>query len=647
MIRQQISIETIVTAIITGCKNLSILDMALELSGDNWSELVAVLNHYSGNTEKLDATRFLIETIPAHYSYAGSKINHYYDYAIRLLAKKDMIPKQQRDSLLTMSPVKFSNILNLTIPDVQIIKADYLISKIDRSYKHWTTCLWASQLTFEQYLEWLLPYKCVELQYFDNWRDSLLARLGTCIKCRIKNNVEYNTVMHVADTIHIETYNSLRRYFLNTYGILPLLNAHLLAHPTFGDTPDYALTVVLALHSVVIPAFMKETSVGLCNKATTRWFVLYSDRGEEYTSEWHLSTTIGKEFFPYDRFPKVLMVSYTMNRRVLKYKKTAKYVYPFDLYEHDVTDHYNLTSDIDIELFDYIRLKDKYVYIGMFPDVSEGSWRALDFGSVSREKDYFQNMGRNMLYIALDYDGVAFTPISNPFILHKDGSVEYIICDNRDYRSVTLKRKYYESFNDVNMRRRLLGGRIQCSNRSDFKDARTLYPIQSTDILDKIQLESVGKYRYWRYDSTYGSIAELGFFDKDGQILSGKPIANIEAGPNTILLAFDNDWLTNFEVAQNPNGNWVGIAFNAPQAVVSVRVIPRSDDSDIHPGQKHELRYLSSRGIWKSLGRKTAVGNKLIYDNVPVKCLLWLKNHTCGTEKRPLFYNDYKMIEWW
>ena len=142
-------------------------------------------------------------------------------------------------------------------------------------------------------------------------------------------------------------------------------------------------------------------------------------------------------------------------------------------------------------------------------------------------------------------------------------------------------------------------------------------------------------------------MAEVGFFDKEGNRLEGRPIANAQADRDTIPLAFDNKWLTNFEVALNPNGNWVGMEFRTPQAVSSVRLIPRSDDNDIHPGQRYELRYMSSNGRWKSLGRKTAADNELVYDNVPINCLLWLKNHTGGKEERPFIYRGRDDIEWW
>ena len=134
------------------------------------------------------------------------------------------------------------------------------------------------------------------------------------------------------------------------------------------------------------------------------------------------------------------------------------------------------------------------------------------------------------------------------------------------------------------MRRRLLGGKIQCSNRVDFNDAVTLFTIESTDIPDKIKLETSKKFRYWRYlsaDGTYGSVAEVAFFDQNGEKLTGRGIANAEADKEAIARAFDDDWLTNFETDQ-PDGNWVGMDLNTPKTVSSVRIVPRSDDNDIH-----------------------------------------------------------------
>lgn len=431
MIRQQVVIVIIVTAILAGCNNRSSLDRALELAGDNRSELEAVLNHYKDNTEKLAAARFLIENMPAHYSYAGNEIYQYYDYAALILANKELTPEQQRDSLLAITDLKYRDLPNHTIPDAQIIKADFLIDNIDKSYAQWTTCPWASQVTFDEYLEWMLPYKAVELQELDHWRDTLLAYFGTGLEHPIKNDVEYNTTMGVADMIRNDANNRLHRYGLYTRAGLPLLSAYLQAHQTYGNIPDYALTAVLAFRSAGIPSVLDETPVGSRGTAATRWFVIISDRGEQLPSEWDLSTIIGGGFFPYERGPKVYRNSYAINKEREQYKRKAKFQYPFELGKKDVTSKYFLTSDISIPIERAVRkhLKDKYVYIASAVRSNEHPWKIVDFGIIKHGKACFHDMGREVLYTVMGYDGNTLIQISDPFILHKDQRIEYINSD--------------------------------------------------------------------------------------------------------------------------------------------------------------------------------------------------------------------------
>jgi len=176
-----ITILFAVAAMTIGCGNRSCLDEVLDSAGSNRSELETVLNHYRSvdpNPDKLRAAEFLIENMPAHYSYAGNEIYQYYDYAARILANKELTPEQQRDSLLSITDLKYRDLPSHTVPDAQVIKADFLIKNIDTSYDRWVNCDWARQITFDEYLEWLLPYKAIELQELDAWRDTLLAHFG-------------------------------------------------------------------------------------------------------------------------------------------------------------------------------------------------------------------------------------------------------------------------------------------------------------------------------------------------------------------------------------------------------------------------------------------------------------------------------------
>ena len=434
MKKLDLSALLLTAALTVGCNDISPIASVLDSAGSNRSELEAVLDHYKtkdNNPQKLQAAEFLIKNMPAHYSYAGDEIYEYYDYAARILANKSLSPEQQRDSLLFITDLKYRDLPGQIVSDAQIIKADYLIKNIDASYDRWVNCDWASQITFDEYLEWLLPYKAIELQEMDAWRDTLLAHFGKGLEHPIKNDVEYNTSVGIADMLRNDAYNGLKRYGLYTRAGLPLLSAHLQAAQTYGNIPDYALTAVLIMRSAGIPSVLDETPVGSRGTAATKWFAIMSDRCQELTSEWDFSTQIGGSFFPYERGPKVYRNTYAINPERWEYRQNAKYQYPFELGKKDVTSKYFLTSDLSIPIEKGIlkHVKDKYVYIASAVRNEENPWQIVDFGVMKHGKATFHDMGREVLYQIQGYDGNKLIPISEPFILHKDRSIEYVSVD--------------------------------------------------------------------------------------------------------------------------------------------------------------------------------------------------------------------------
>ena len=424
----------LMTVLSVDCTHQPSIADVLDSAGPNRSELEAVLSHYKtndNNPQKLQAAEFLIKNMPAHYSYAGNAIYEYYEYAAGILADKSLSQEQQRDSLLSITDLKYRDLPDHTVSDAQVIKADFLIKNIDTSYDRWVNCDWARQITFDEYLEWLLPYKAIELQELDAWRDTLLAHFGKGLEHPIKNDVEYNTTIAIADMLRNDAYHGLNRYGLYTRAGLPLLSAHLQAAQTYGDIPDYALTAVLVFRSAGIPAVWDETPVGSRGTAATRWYTIISDRGEQLNSEWDFATMIGGSFFPYERGPKVYRSTYAINPERWEYRQNAKYQYPFELGRKDVTSQYFLVSDIAVPIEKGIRklIKDKYVYIASAVRSEEKPWQIIDFGVMKHGKATFHDMGREVLYQIQGYNGETLIPISEPFILHKDGSIEYVSAD--------------------------------------------------------------------------------------------------------------------------------------------------------------------------------------------------------------------------
>ena len=51
--------------------------------------------------------------------------------------------------------------------DYSMIKANYLIKSIDAAFDDWQQGCWARGITFDEFCEYMLPYKCVEFQAFD------------------------------------------------------------------------------------------------------------------------------------------------------------------------------------------------------------------------------------------------------------------------------------------------------------------------------------------------------------------------------------------------------------------------------------------------------------------------------------------------
>lgn len=644
------------------------LRYALRAAGPNRPQLEAVLDHYRHDPQKLAAARYLISNMPAHYSYADTvSINSYYATAL-LIMRSDMTPEAQRDTLLEISLRDYPGLSQDIVSDVQVITADYLIYSIDQAFGQWRTRPWASHLTYEEFRDWILPYKGTGLQSLDHWRDTLAAEFSDSILSVPADDVKRLSIYGAIDIVRDEiTRDHTPRVLWDAPSGYSLLSASTLKNMTFGSCFEYVNMGVLTFRSLGLPAVVDQVPVWGRNRDGHSWFTFLSDQGRETPTMNSLVVPAGMGFYPYERCPKIMRQTYAINRDRVRYMNTSGLKYPFPLCEVDVTGHYYRTSDPIVRIHRGIRLKERYAYIAMFTHGSDGPrYTVLDYGRIRFHRAKFRNMGRNILYIALGYDGRKLIPISDPFIVQKNGNVRFIggIADRTDesneentesgnIRSIDIRRKYYQSSNVVELRHRLHGSKIQYADRADFSDSVTVWTIGTTEIPDKQPLpDGIGAHRYWRYlgaDGSYGAIAELAFFDEDSVRMDGRPVADIRVPADTVRRAFDDGWLTNFESAEGQADDvWVGLDFGTPRSVRYVRVVPRSDDNDVCPGNEYELLWWNSEKCdWTSTGRRTAAGNVLHYDDIPSGTLLWLRNLTRGHDERPFIIDEQGNIEWW
>ena len=130
------------------------------------------------------------------------------------------------------------------------------------------------------------------------------------------------------------------------------------------------------------------------------------------------------------------------------------------------------------------------------------------------------------------------------------------------------------------------------------------------------------------------SFAELYFFDSQGKLIQGQSDSIFQA-------VFDGDPLSNIYQGKES----FRVDFSKPVNLSKIICLPRSDGNGIYPDNEYELFYHDLKG-WKSLGRQTATGFEIEYDNVPQGALYWLHNHTTGIEER-IFTVTNGIIRFW
>ena len=276
----------------------------------------------------------------------------------------------------------------------------------------------------------------------------------------------------------------------------------------------------------------------------------------------------------------------------------------------------------------------------------------MDLGVCKGDRAEFQDVGRNIVYLILGYNGRTLVPVSDPFLVEKNGDLKYFIADTANKRDISLRRKYPKSVALADIEYRMVGGEIQASNDNNFSQYELLYKIKDFSYPDLIKLNPNQEYRYWRYLSeknSYCNIAELQFFEKDKDcVASGKIIGTDKIYQNNPDMvrekAFDGDYLTFFH-AEQPDSAWIGLDMGKAVVIDRVRCLPRSDDNAIHHGDVYELQYWDRTG-WKSLGINKAKDKYLYFSLVPDNVLLLLSNRTRGKQERIFTFENGHQI-WW
>ncbi len=593
------------------------LENALKQSGNNRHELEEVLHYFSfdpGDSLKYKAAVFLIENMPGHYTLESTIIDRF------RLELPEIHPNHPYRWYKTMQslPAKIElNNFGYKLYDLEWLESSYLIRHIENSFRIWQTTPWLCNLPFDDFCEYLLPYRILN-EHPDHFSDSTLLYI-TRLKATVQHLPLNYTPEHIVEILKIldpdylnlpgisiqlgpnQTYNvgCIEQTIFQIYGLRQAGIAAALDYiPCWGNRDG--------LHywsSIIYPTYVNNTRTEQVGNAPKVYRKTYSHQpfpqshGQEYIPEF-FRTPFSQGCYP-------LLHLYRFCRIPL----------------------YGLTDSC------------RYAYLCVFND---RQWKPVCWSEIYKKSAYFENIGRNIVYLPVYYKGLELTAGSSPFILHPNGSIEYLIADTLHLQTLRLNRKCPIDNRKIQWTS-LRGGYFEASNRADFQNSTIIY---RTDRLypgtTVIPVDTTVAFRYWRYYlEGYHQMAEIGFYDTRKNEMTGKiflpPETFITKNPEKL---FDHDPLTYALIAP-----YIGVDFGKPVALSEIRYLPRNDDNGIIPGQVYELKYHNGHH-WISLGRQTARYSYIDFENAPTHALFWLQNLTTGREERIFTYKNGRQRFW-
>jgi hypothetical protein len=313
---------------------------------------------------------------------------------------------------------------------INIITADYLIENIDLAFKAWQKP-WARQLTFDQFCEYVLPYRDSN-EPLEPWRrrmykkyswvqDSMTDKTNPTEACVLINNeikswYKFDPLFYRHPTdlglSEMEEYKrgrcedmtNLALYAMRSQGV-PVMSDYTPAWPNTGN--NHAWNATLTKEGKVV-IFMG----GLDNPYE---YKLGNKKAKVYRK------TFGRQ-------KNSLAMTKPAYEKVPGWLASSHYT--------DVTKEYIPVVDVKLKLQRPKPDSVNYAYLYVF---NSGDWKAIHWGFIKDgNKVKFTDMGNDIAYLPAYFVDEKIIPAGNQFILTAEGKVKYKVPDSTKLRTLNL-----------------------------------------------------------------------------------------------------------------------------------------------------------------------------------------------------------------
>lgn len=399
------------------------VETVISSAEQNEGQLRQVINNYQSinDSAKLKAAYFLIENMEGQY-YATTKIvdtsGNTIDFDVldypnytTMVAAWDSLESR-------IGSIDFER--DTIIYDINDITAEYLIENINLAFEAWEKP-WAKHLTFEQFCEYILPYRASN-EPIENWRKQLSKRYSW-----VEDSVADKTEPTDACII-------INNELTTWYYFDPIFYRH----PTdlgLSEMLDYKKGRCEDMTNLAIYA-MRSQGVPVMSDYTPAW----PNTGNNHA--WNATLTKDNKVIifmgglnnPYDykldnKKAKVYRKTYGLQKNCLAmtapdYEPKPRWL--ASKHYIDVTSDYIDAVDVSLHLQREKPDSVNYAYLYVF---NSGKWKAIHWGKINKDSVVFTDMGKGIAYLPCYYKNGNFIIAASQFILNEDGLIVENIAD--------------------------------------------------------------------------------------------------------------------------------------------------------------------------------------------------------------------------
>ncbi|UCE65893.1 MAG: transglutaminase domain-containing protein [Candidatus Zixiibacteriota bacterium] len=385
---------------------------ALKNARDNRAELEKVIKHFetSGDSLMLEAAYYLISNMEGH-SYAviayfdtsGNEVeinvNAYPDFK-SMLAYLDTVESERGEIEYEKKEV---------FDDLENIKADFLINQIEYAFKAWRELPWAKTVTFENFKEYILPYRGSN-EPLEPWREYFFEKY------------------HGIDTIMTDPYDLIEAAKIINKDVRSYFrfNERYYLHPTdqgLSEMVESGLGRCEDMTNLAIYA-MRANGLAVTSDYTPYW----ANTGNNHAwnaiadAEGNVVPFMGAEADPGDyklhnKAAKVYRKMFGKQKDNLIFQKRKQEKVPRWLAGKsyiDVTSDYVDVCDVTVNFEKEMPDSVDIAYLCVF---NSGKWQPIHWGKIEDNFTVFADMGVDVMYLPALYLNQEIVPYGPPVLL--------------------------------------------------------------------------------------------------------------------------------------------------------------------------------------------------------------------------------------